>query len=353
MELFFYLVKTIIISGLSYSYYHYFLRNKNCHRFNQNYLFATVAIALVAGLVKIPLQILPNASLNNTFKVFTAISRKSWEAETGTGNENLSASFFPNWRWLLTGVYIVISSVFIIRIGRSIFLIHRLSVIYPFKKIGPIKCFTTSEPGTPFSFFNRIFWDVQIDLNSPAGQQIFRHECYHVEHKHSLEILFYELITSICWFNPFFFLVKKEIRLVQEFQADQYAISGDNRNEYAQLLVQHSLRTRPIALSQYFFHHPIKRRITMITKTQNTRIRTAGLILALPALLLVAGAFTIRLTPKNNLSYSTNVEKITLLVDAGHGGLDAGAHAANGELEKDISLAIAKKIQKLSVGYLR
>ncbi len=97
MNLLIYLIKVLAFSGMSYSYYYYFLRNKNCHRFNQNFLFTTVLIALVAGLVKIPLQVLPNASLNNTFKILTVISRKHWEAEAGTGLGNLSTSFLPNW----------------------------------------------------------------------------------------------------------------------------------------------------------------------------------------------------------------------------------------------------------------
>ena len=37
----------------------------------------------------------------------------------------------------------------------------------------------------------------------------------------------------------------------------------------------------------------------------------------------------------------------TLVIDAGHGGIDGGAVSASGKLEKDINLAVAKKLEAL------
>jgi len=44
-------------------------------------------------------------------------------------------------------------------------------------------------------------------------------------------------------------------------------------------------------------------------------------------------------------------EQITIVVDAGHGGIDGGATAADGTLEKDITLQIAKKLEKILEEY--
>ncbi len=43
-----------------------------------------------------------------------------------------------------------------------------------------------------------------------------------------------------------------------------------------------------------------------------------------------------------------NGKKITVVIDAGHGGQDAGAKSADGILEKDLTLAIAKKVKELN-----
>ncbi len=44
-------------------------------------------------------------------------------------------------------------------------------------------------------------------------------------------------------------------------------------------------------------------------------------------------------------------EEITIVIDAGHGGMDGGASAADGTLEKDINLAIAKALAEEMKGY--
>jgi N-acetylmuramoyl-L-alanine amidase len=44
-------------------------------------------------------------------------------------------------------------------------------------------------------------------------------------------------------------------------------------------------------------------------------------------------------------------KSITVVIDAGHGGLDAGAVASNGIKEKDINLSIARKVKQLATEY--
>ena len=49
------------------------------------------------------------------------------------------------------------------------------------------------------------------------------------------------------------------------------------------------------------------------------------------------------------LPTSTQNDKITLVIDAGHGGEDAGAIAPDGTLEKDLNLEIASLVCAISV----
>jgi N-acetylmuramoyl-L-alanine amidase len=152
----------------------------------------------------------------------------------------------------------------------------------------------------------------------------------------------------ICWWNPFFHLIRKEIKATHEFLADRYAIGASDKYEYAELLVWHSIgNAEPIVHS--FFNTHLKRRIIMLTRSSTTKPGYFNRIMVLPLLLLLFCAFATRLQ-KNHSLPSIPVKTITVVIDAGHGGFDNGAQSANLN-EKDINLTIAKKVQHLAPSY--
>jgi len=187
-----------------------------------------------------------------------------------------------------------------------------------------------------------------LDIESIEGQQIFRHELYHVRQVHSADILFLEMMSIVTWFNPFIHLVKKEMRAIHEFLADEYAISESNRYAYAELLVMQSLRNKQSNLLHPFFHNQIKRRITMITKFKNPKKNYLSKLMILPVLFILFCAFAAKFNHKNPLVH--NKKTITVVIDAGHGGIDPGARVT-GVDEKDLVLKISKKIQEVSKNY--
>jgi N-acetylmuramoyl-L-alanine amidase len=96
-----------------------------------------------------------------------------------------------------------------------------------------------------------------------------------------------------------------------------------------------------------FFYSPIKRRIMMLTKNKNPKVSYYSRLLVLPLTAIVFFAFTLKLKNKKPLNLYDG-KLITVVVDAGHGGLDNGAVSADGVKEKDITLSIAKKIADLN-----
>ena len=70
-------------------------------------------------------------------------------------------------------------------------------------------------------------------------------------------------------------------------------------------------------------------------------------ILALPVVLFFVAAFTIKAkTGIENIINPSN--KITVVIDAGHGGSDAGGTGLGGSHEKNINLAFVKRIKELN-----
>ena len=161
------------------------------------------------------------------------------------------------------------------------------------------------------------------------------------------------------WPNPFLYLIYRELKTIHEFQADRHALSGGDRYEYAELLVWQTIDSRHPSLLHPFFHSSIQRRITMITQLKSTRPGLTGRVMVLPLLFLLLCAFAGGLRTKHDLprmnadvsSPMTARKSITVVIDAGHGGIDPGAIASTGIPEKGINLALALRVKKLSAEY--
>jgi len=277
--------KVFLCSGLLFTYYLVFLRNKKFHHYNRFYLVASIMLSVIIPFFSVPVTNHPTV-----YKAIDIISVNNFEKDVFAPIFS-SANFFTT-KQVLYAVYCCGSIIMLILLVSSIFYIRKLSGKYVREQIGDIAFYNTVEPGTPFSFFKLIFWNKKIDASSNEGQQIFRHEMFHVRQLHSADILFTQIISIIFWFNPFFHLIKKELKAIHEFLADEYAFSGNDRYSYAELLLLESMRSKRF-LANPFFGNDIKRRIHMITKL-NSRYGYGSRLMVLPLAVFLISLFVLK-----------------------------------------------------------
>ncbi|MBP5540204.1 MAG: M56 family metallopeptidase [Bacteroidales bacterium] len=141
----------------------------------------------------------------------------------------------------------------------------------------------------PYSFFRQIVVGVR-GLTDEELRCILAHESFHVSNLHSLDILFARLMCCLAWFNPFVWLIMRELRAVQEFQADAASIGACGREDYLHLLYRQVTGTGYGHITNNFQSINIKNRIVMMNKTK-TRFGAWKVLAALPvaALLLMVG----------------------------------------------------------------
>jgi N-acetylmuramoyl-L-alanine amidase len=169
-----------------------------------------------------------------------------------------------------------------------------------------------------------------------------------VQQKHTHDKLFINIILLFLWCNPFYWLIRKEVNLIHEFIADKAAIEDNDTAAFAHMILQAAYPRQQFHLTNPFFYSPIKRRLSMLTKNNKSKVGYIGRVLVLPLLLLIFAAFSFKTkTINQHLNHPVN-KPLTIVINAGHGGKDLGAIASNGESEKDITIAIAKKIQQLN-----
>ena len=141
----------------------------------------------------------------------------------------------------------------------------------------------------PYSFFNQIVVGTR-GLNDDELRCILAHESHHVSHNHTYDLLAAWLLCCGAWFNPFAWLIMREIRAVHEFQADAASIGVCGREDYLHLLYRQATGTGYGHITNNFKSINLKKRIVMMNKTR-TRFGAWKVLAALPvaALLMMVG----------------------------------------------------------------
>ena len=337
-----YMLKVIICSGILFGYYWFFLRNKIFHQYNRFYLLGAMSLSLLLPLLKINIW-QPDSTQNQAIRVLQAVS-----AGDEYMNNIVITAQKSTWSFeqLYTMVYWLVCIIFFFVLIRTLYLIRSLLKKYPVQQIEQVSFVNTNDDTTPFSFLKYIFWNSSIDINTTTGRQIFKHEVAHIQEKHTYDKLFVNIILIFCWCNPFFWLYRKELNMIHEFIADKKAVEDSDTSAFAAMILQAAYPRHRFELTNNFFYSPIKRRLLMLTKIDNPRISYFARLMVLPLAVLIFAAFTFK--AKNNSASLYHGKKITVVIDAGHGGKDAGAISADGIFEKDLTLAIAKKVKELN-----
>ncbi len=338
-----YLLQVVIISGLLYGYYHFFLRNKKFHQYNRFYLLAVTVLSLSIPFLNIPVYFdTAGNDIQSTLVSLDVISISSLEEQSYALSVTNPAGTI-NWQLWFILIYSLISVLFLFRIFFSLSRIRRIIRDNEVQQLDVIHFVNTDEPGTPFSFFRWLFWNKNIEISSEKGQQILRHELFHINQKHSHDSLYLEILTVIFWINPFFYLLKKELKAIHEFLADRFAIREHRQADYAELLLMQALQTQ-LKLVHPFFHNQIKRRIAMITSSPKPGFQYLRKMMVLPLAVLILALFAFNYKSRNEIRSAEN--PITVVIDAGHG--DHTGARINNIFEDDIVLSLARKVRALN-----
>ena len=135
------------------------------------------------------------------------------------------------------------------------------------------------ENGSPsFSFVKTIFICPQDLEQNPS---IFLHETMHVESRHYLDLFLFRPIQIVWWWNPLVWLMRTELGLLHEYEADEKVINhGIDATQYQLLLVRKAVGEQRFSLASGFQHARLKNRITMmLTPTTDARMRLSYLAL--------------------------------------------------------------------------
>lgn len=152
------------------------------------------------------------------------------------------------------------------------------------------RIYQLDEDMRPFSFGNAIFINTELHSGEEL-EEIIRHEFVHVKQKHTLDIIWSELLCILLWFNPFVWLLRKSIKQNLEFLADKQVLqNGMDKKEYQYLLLK-VMGNKQFAFTNHFNFSSLKNRIAMMNTLRSARVHLAKFLFLLPVVAVLLLAF--------------------------------------------------------------
>jgi beta-lactamase regulating signal transducer with metallopeptidase domain len=251
-----FLIKSSISLFVLLAVYHLVLEKEKMHVFNRFYLLFSLIFSFVIPFITIEVmeELSKPIAKNNTIQIME-----------GTAILAPETNYLPI---ILGSLYGLITLFLTIRfIGNIQKIVSKIKsnnrIDYKNSELILLK-----EKILPHTFLDKIFINEADYSTRNIEDELYTHELVHVTQKHTLDILFIEILKTIFWFNPVFIFYKKAIQLNHEFLADEKVVkSYNNVPFYQSLLLSKANENQTFYLASNLNYLVTKKRLIMMTKT--------------------------------------------------------------------------------------
>lgn len=281
-----YFLKINIAIALFYAFYRLFFNKDTFFHWRRMTLLCFFAVSLLYPLLNLQEWIKDNEPMVAMANIYATILLPETiiitPQETAIDWQEIVTSLLKIIYW--SGV-LLLAVRFIIQLGCII----RLHFVCSRSTIQGTNVHLLKKEAGPFSFFHWIFVHPQSHTESEISE-IITHEDTHAHQYHSVDVLISEMMCIFCWFNPFIWLMKREVRGNLEYMADHRVIeTGHDSKSYQYHLLGLAHHKAAASLSNSFNVLPLKNRIKMMNKQRTREVGRAKYMMFLPlaALLMI------------------------------------------------------------------
>jgi len=295
-----YLLESSLCLAAFYLLYRISLSKEKLLNLNRLYLAASAVIALIIPLLEIPIG--------------SEVSLIPLSRDGGTTTRGIATSMTSNPAgytinpWLAIYLFgLLISFTSLVKSSLHI----RQLLQSPKEKVGKFWHVYTNQTEVS-SFYRFIFLPAGFDENSDDGQLALAHEEVHLQHRHSLDLLFFQLLSVFFWFNPFAYAYKSAIKLQHEYIADDLVAQRTSRSTYSNSLIKHVLKSVNASLIHSYAEHPVEKRLEMIENPNPTKMKKLKpFAIAIPMLAILLFTFSCVKTKYVQLDNQGQAEEIS------------------------------------------
>lgn len=297
-----YLLKSGLLLAIFFAVYKVLLENESMFRFNRAYLLGSLIFSFI-----MPLHLF---SFETAFETgINTIQLDGIEIRTNRSplNENLIMHEIFS---ILIRVYVVVSIVL-----AFLFILNVISFLIKLKSketrlINGVKVILIQESVLPHSFWNAIFVNKADFEMGKIPSELIIHEKAHLEQRHTLDILFVEILKIVFWINPIIPHYKKAIKLNHEFLADEAVNKKFNEvSNYQNLLLEFASNKKTVALASNINYLITKKRLLMMTKEKSPlkiAFKIGTVVIVCTILLFVFSAKSVAQTGNSALKNKTD-----------------------------------------------
>ena len=270
-----YLLKVNVAFVLFYAFYRLFFYKDTFFKLRRAILLAFFGLALFYPLLNIQDWVRQQEPIADVIYMYSAMLPEA------TAKADAAASV--DWyRWLLGslgfiywGIVAFLCGRFLVQLSSILWLAHTSERVV----IHETPVYALRKAAGPFSFFRMVFLHPESHSDKETDE-ILTHECTHVSQWHSIDVILSEMMCMACWFNPFVWLLKREVRHNLEYLADNTVIqSGYDSKSYQYHLLGLAHHQSVTTLYNSFNVLHLKNRIMMMNKKRSPGIvRTKYLI---------------------------------------------------------------------------
>ena len=280
-----YFLKINVAIALFYAFYRLFFYKDTFFTWRRAALLCFFAISAVYPLLNIQTWITEQEPMVAMADLYADIVLPEFTITPEQATSDWKSLLLQTVGFAYWGMVIVLALRFFIQLAGIIRLAFRCRKA----KIGNTNVHLLRQASGPFSFFHWIFIHPTSHTEDELSE-ILTHEQTHANQWHSIDVLVSEIVCIFCWFNPFAWLMKREIRTNLENLADNRVLeTGHDSKAYQYHLLGLSHHKAAATIYNSFNVLPLKKRIKMMNKKRTREIGRTKYLMFLPlaALLMI------------------------------------------------------------------
>ena len=270
-----YLLKVNVAFVLFYAFYRLFFYKDTFFKLRRAILLAFFGLALFYPLLNIQDWVRQQEPIADVICMYSAMLPEATAKADAAASVDWYGWLLGSLGFIYWGIVAFLCGRFLVQLSSILWLAHTSERVV----IHETPVYALRKAAGPFSFFRMVFLHPESHSDKETDE-ILTHECTHVSQWHSIDVILSEMMCMACWFNPFVWLLKREVRHNLEYLADNTVIqSGYDSKSYQYHLLGLAHHQSVTTLYNSFNVLHLKNRIMMMNKKRSPGIvRTKYLI---------------------------------------------------------------------------